>query len=155
MMLKAMVSMMPSKGAARSEWTSLGTHPALFCLTLLPSCSKQVVLPLAPATPFQTHARSIEMISVLVCTKNEEQDLPGCLLSVAWSDDVHVFDSFSTDQTCEIAKRSGAAVHQREFDGYASQKNAGLHSVTFRHPWTLLLDADERVPESLAKELCD
>ena len=44
------------------------------------------------------------MISILILTKNEERDLPGCLASVAWSDDVHVFDSLSTDATAEIAK---------------------------------------------------
>ncbi len=44
------------------------------------------------------------MISVLILTKNEEQDLPGCLASVSWSDDVHVFDSFSTDATVSIAE---------------------------------------------------
>src|SRR5262249_37614154 len=58
-------------------------------------------------------------------------------------------------RTCEIARHFGAAVHQREFDNYASQKNAGLRSVTFRHPWVLLLDADERVPQPLAEELRD
>ena len=48
------------------------------------------------------------MISVLILTKNEEQDLPGCLESVAWSDDVHVYDSGSTDATPAIAARAGA-----------------------------------------------
>ena len=38
------------------------------------------------------------MISVLILTKNEERDLPAALASVAWSDDVHVFDSHSTDR---------------------------------------------------------
>jgi len=33
------------------------------------------------------------MISVLILTYNEEQDLPACLDSVAFSDDIHVFDS--------------------------------------------------------------
>jgi glycosyltransferase involved in cell wall biosynthesis len=95
------------------------------------------------------------MVSILIFTKNEQQDLPGCLESVAWSDDLHVFDSFSTDRTCEIATDSGATVHQREFDNYAAQKNAGLHTVTFRHPWVLLLDADERIPRPLACELLE
>ena len=63
------------------------------------------------------------MISVLILTRNEEQDLPGCLDSVAWSDDVHVFDSFSTDGTVEIARARGATVTEREFDGDATQRN--------------------------------
>ena len=47
-------------------------------------------------------------ISVLILTKNEQLDLPGALASVAWSDDVHVFDSHSTDATAEIAHAAGA-----------------------------------------------
>ena len=58
------------------------------------------------------------MISVLILTRNEQQDLPDCLASVAWSDDVHVLDSFSTDSTVAIAQASGAEVHQRVFDDY-------------------------------------
>ena len=45
------------------------------------------------------------MISVLILTRNEQHDLPGCLASVSWSDDIHVFDSRSTDNTVEIAQR--------------------------------------------------
>lgn len=91
-------------------------------------------------------------VSVLVLTRNEQQDLPGCLASVAWSDDVHVLDSLSTDRTCEIAREAGAQVTQRAFDGYASQRNAGLR-LPYRHPWLLILDADERVPPALAQEM--
>src|SRR6516225_2179202 len=95
------------------------------------------------------------MISVLIFTRNEQQDLPGCLESVAWAEDIHVFDSFSTDRTCEIAAQYGASVHAREFDNYAAQKNAGLHTVAFRNSWVLLLDADERIPQPLARELLE
>lgn len=91
-------------------------------------------------------------ISVLILTKNEEHDLPGCLESVRWSDDVHVLDSFSTDNTVQLALRAGAHVSQRTFDGYASQRNAGL-ALAFKHPWLLILDADERMPSDTAREL--
>jgi glycosyltransferase involved in cell wall biosynthesis len=92
-------------------------------------------------------------ISVLILTRNEERDLPGCLDSVAWCDDVHVFDSLSTDRTVEIARARGARVATRPFDGYASQRNAALHGLPFKHPWVLTVDADERVPAALAREL--
>jgi glycosyltransferase involved in cell wall biosynthesis len=91
------------------------------------------------------------MISVLILTRNEEQDLPGCLASVAWSDDVHVFDSFSTDATPEIARAGGAHLHQRRFDDYATHRNAALQ-VAFIHPWLLILDADERPTPGLCNE---
>jgi glycosyltransferase involved in cell wall biosynthesis len=90
------------------------------------------------------------MISVLILTKNEEQDLPGCLQSVAWSDDVHVYDSFSTDRTLEIARQAGAHVHQRVFDNWAAHQNWGLRNIPFRHEWVLYVDADERVTPELA-----
>lgn len=92
------------------------------------------------------------MISVLILTKNEQQDLPGCLASVAWSDDVHVLDSGSTDQTPDIARQHGVNLSVRPFDGYASQRNAGLAS-SFKHGWVLLLDADERIPPALQAEM--
>ena len=92
-------------------------------------------------------------ISVLILTRNEALDLPGCLRSVAWSDDVHVFDSFSTDETGDIARAAGARVTQRAFDGYAAQRNAALRDVAYRHPWLLILDADERVPPASAEVL--
>jgi glycosyltransferase involved in cell wall biosynthesis len=92
------------------------------------------------------------MISVLILTRNEQLDLPGCLASVAWSDDVHVFDSFSTDATPEMAKAAGAHLHQRVFDDYATHRNAALQ-VAFAHPWVLLLDADERPTPGLCSEI--
>ena len=93
------------------------------------------------------------MISVLILTKNEERDLPGCLASVAWCDDVHVFDSYSSDRTGDLARAAGASVQQRVFDNYAAHRNAALREISFRHPWVLLLDADERIPEGLAREM--
>jgi glycosyltransferase involved in cell wall biosynthesis len=93
------------------------------------------------------------MISVLILTHNEEQDLPAALASVAWCDDVHVFDSFSTDRTVALAKSAGATVTQRAFDNYAAQRNAALDTLPFRHDWIFILDADERVPPELAAEL--
>src|ERR1700678_1040400 len=92
------------------------------------------------------------MISVLVLTKNEQSDLPAALASVAWSDDVHVFDSYSTDVTVEIARAAGAHVHQRIFDDYATHRNAAL-ALPFKHPWVFLLDADERPTPELSAEM--
>lgn len=93
------------------------------------------------------------MISVLILTRNEELDLPDCLASVAWSDDVHVFDSGSTDRTAEIARAAGAHVTLRTFDGYASQRNAALTTLPFKHDWIFILDADERPTPKLAAEM--
>lgn len=89
------------------------------------------------------------MISILILTKNEEQDLPGCLSSVSWCDDIHVFDSLSTDSTIDIARSVNAIVTQRKFDAYSTQRNAALDTLEFKYDWILILDADERVPDLL------
>src|SRR6202162_621389 len=93
------------------------------------------------------------MISVLILTKNEEQDLGGCLESWRWSDDVDVFDSYSTDGTLDIARAAGAHITQRHFDNWSAHQNWGLANIRFRHPWVLYIDADERVPPVLAENL--
>jgi glycosyltransferase involved in cell wall biosynthesis len=89
------------------------------------------------------------VISILILTRNEEQDLSGCLASVAWSDDVHVLDSMSTDRTVEIARENGAQVTARSFDNWAAHQNWALRNVTFRYPWVFYIDADERVTPEL------
>ena len=93
------------------------------------------------------------MISVLVLTKNEEQDLPGCLESVSWSDDIHVYDSLSSDQTVEIAEARGATVTARAFDNWSSHQNWGLANIDFKYPWVFYIDADERMSPELVEQV--
>lgn len=92
------------------------------------------------------------MFSVLILTKNEEANLPSCLDSVSWCDDVVVLDSFSSDRTCGIAAERGARVFQRAFDDFGSQRNHALDHIEFRHRWVFHLDADERFNEALRAE---
>jgi len=93
------------------------------------------------------------MISILILTSNEEINLRTCVESVAFSDDILVFDSGSIDGTLDIAKEKGARVLTRPFDDYGSQRQAALEKGNFKHPWLLVLDADERVDAELAEEL--
>jgi glycosyltransferase involved in cell wall biosynthesis len=90
------------------------------------------------------------MISILVLTLNEENNLPGCLDTVKWSDDIHVLDSHSTDRTVEIAKQYGASLWFRKFDSFAQHQNWALENIPFKHPWVFYFDADERVTPRLA-----
>lgn len=92
-------------------------------------------------------------VSILILTLNEEVNLPDCLQSVKGADDIVVIDSFSEDRTVELARAAGARVIQRAFDHYAAQRNAGLDKVQFKHPWVLMLDADERVTPELWGEV--
>jgi glycosyltransferase involved in cell wall biosynthesis len=92
-------------------------------------------------------------LSVLVLTFNEEINVRRCLKSVAWSDDVVVLDSGSTDRTVAIAESMGARVLQRRFDDFAGQRNWGLEHAGFKHDWVLHLDADEVVPPEMHEEI--
>jgi glycosyltransferase involved in cell wall biosynthesis len=91
-------------------------------------------------------------ISAIVLTKNEEEDLPDCLASLHWADEILVFDSLSTDQTCAIAQQYGARVVQHPFTDFAAQHNAA-HAAA-HYDWTLHIDADERVSPELRDEIC-
>jgi glycosyltransferase involved in cell wall biosynthesis len=99
--------------------------------------------------------------SILVLTKNEEIDLPGCLESVAWSNDIVVYDSFSTDRTRSIATSAGARVVQRAgqdpkiaYGGdEAFHRTWGIREVEYKNPWLFVIDADERLTPEAAAEL--
>jgi len=93
------------------------------------------------------------MISVLILTLNEEANLRRCLESVAWSDDVVVLDSFSTDNTVEIARAAGARIFQRKFDNEQNQRTYSLREIKFKHPWVYNPDADEVTPPELRDEM--
>jgi glycosyltransferase involved in cell wall biosynthesis len=92
-------------------------------------------------------------ISVLILTLNEETNLADCIDSCGWCDDIVVFDSFSTDRTREIANGKNVRFVQRQFDNYAAQRNAALTQVAYKHPWVLMVDADERTPMDLVREM--
>ena len=93
------------------------------------------------------------MISVVIITMNERDNIERCLRSVAFSDDILVVDSGSTDGTCEIARSLGARVMTRPFDHFAGQRNFAIDEGGLRHDWVLHLDADEVVDDQLAAEL--
>ncbi len=90
-------------------------------------------------------------LSVIITTYNEEVNIAECIESAIWADEILVVDSHSTDRTTEIAARYPVQILQREYYGSAAQKNWSLERVT--HDWVLILDADERVSEPLAKEI--
>ena len=92
-------------------------------------------------------------VSVFIMTKNEHKDLPGCLDSVSWCDDVHVFDSMSTDDTVAIAEQRGATVTRRPFDDESTHQNWGLLNIRFKYAWVFKLDADERMTPELVDEV--
>ena len=93
-------------------------------------------------------------ISVLIPAKNESSNISACLKSVEWAGEVIVVDSNSQDGTIELAQQLGASVVQFKYElGGLKKKNWALQTVKFRYPWVLILDADERITEELAREI--
>jgi (heptosyl)LPS beta-1,4-glucosyltransferase len=90
-------------------------------------------------------------ISAVVLTKNEEENIGPCLDSLKWADETIVLDSLSDDSTVELARAMGARVHQRRFESYPVQRNAALELAS--KDWVFFVDADERIPAELAKEI--
>jgi len=92
-------------------------------------------------------------VSIFIQTLNEEANLPGLLDSVAWSDDIVVLDSLSTDGTEEIARDRGCRWFARAFDGRGNHQNWAMEHISFRYPWVFYLDADERMTPELREEI--
>jgi glycosyltransferase involved in cell wall biosynthesis len=80
-------------------------------------------------------------LSVCIITYNEAHNLPRCLASVAFADEIIVVDSLSTDNTVAIAQQAGCRVVQQPFLGHVAQKNLALQQASYA--WVLCLDADE------------
>ena len=88
-------------------------------------------------------------LSAVIITFNEEQNIERCIKSVKEvADEIIVLDSFSTDQTVNIARSSGAVVYQEKFRGYIGQKNLAIQLASY--DYVLSLDADEALDEELA-----
>jgi len=81
------------------------------------------------------------LLSVCIITYNEEENLPRCLASVAFADEIVVVDSLSTDRTVDIARQAGCRVISQAFLGYVGQKNCAVRHAAYQ--WVLCLDADE------------
>lgn len=93
-------------------------------------------------------------ITAIVLTRNEEQNLPDCLRSLAgFARRVVVVDSGSTDATRAIAREAGADVLEHPFETYARQFNWALDNAGVDTAWCLRLDADERLTPALCTEL--
>jgi glycosyltransferase involved in cell wall biosynthesis len=91
------------------------------------------------------------MISVTIITKNEESNIARCITSALWADEIIVIDAHSTDRTREIARSFGAKVIEREWEGFALQKEFALLQASCE--WVLSLDADEEVTAGLKSEI--
>lgn len=93
-------------------------------------------------------------LSVIIPVKNEAANLPRCLKSIAWADEIFVVDSQSGDETVAIAEKAGARLVQFHFNGtWPKKKNWALENLPFSHEWVLIIDADEVLPNEAEAEI--
>jgi glycosyltransferase involved in cell wall biosynthesis len=90
-------------------------------------------------------------ISAVLIVYNESHSLPATLGKLQWCDEIVVVDSGSTDHTVDICLSYGCKVLQREFDGYASQKQYAVDQAS--NNWVLSIDADEVLSDGLVEEI--
>ncbi len=102
-------------------------------------------------TVIDTKAHDREKITAIIPAYNEAHNIREVLESVSFADEIMVVDSYSTDNTVEIAREYTDFIIQREYKYSASQKNWAIPQAT--HKWILLVDADERVTPELKEEL--
>lgn len=101
-------------------------------------------MPATPSPAGSTRARRRHpVVSACLIVKNEEDNLPACLRSLAnVADELVVYDTGSTDRTVAVARAEGARVFQGEWhDDFARARNASLAHC--RGDWVIWLDADE------------
>ena len=86
-------------------------------------------------------------LSAVIIAKNAARQLPECLESLAFCDEILVVDSGSDDGTVALAQSRGARVIQSEWRGFGPQKRYAVEQAA--HDWVLCVDADERVSPEL------
>lgn len=90
-------------------------------------------------------------LSALVVARNEEAQLGECLAGLAFADEIVVVLDRSTDRSKEIALAARARVIEGAWPIEGERRRAGVEAC--QGPWILEIDADERVPEALAREV--
>ena len=94
-------------------------------------------------------------LSVLIATRNEEDNISKCLVPLYdWADEILIVDSQSQDKTVEIAESFGATVLQFHYKGgWPKKRQWALDTYAFRNDWILLLDADEVLLDGIKEEI--
>lgn len=89
-------------------------------------------------------------ISVVLITLNEAHYLRDTLDNLKnFAKEVFIIDSFSTDNTVDIALEYGVNISQRKFKGFGDQWNFALKHSNIKTKWTMKLDPDERITQDL------
>jgi glycosyltransferase involved in cell wall biosynthesis len=92
------------------------------------------------------------VISVTILTKNSRKYLSEVLTALKCFDEIIIYDTGSTDDTLEIARKfPNASIYQDEFIGFGPTHNKA--SSIAKNDWILSIDSDEVVTTEMASEI--
>jgi len=85
-------------------------------------------------------------ITAIILTYNEELHIARCINSLRnVADKIYVIDSFSTDNTLQIAEKFGLEIRQNKFVNQAVQFNWAIDNCNIQTDWIIRIDADEYI----------
>lgn len=95
-------------------------------------------------------------VAVVMITLNEGHNMAAALENLrGWAQEVFIVDSYSKDDTVDIALEHSAHVVQRPFRGFGDQWNFAMSQLPIKAPWTMKLDPDERLTDEIKRNLAD
>lgn len=95
-------------------------------------------------------------VAVVMITLNEGHNMNAVMENLrGWAQEVFIVDSYSKDDTVDIALTHGAHVVQRQFRGFGDQWNFAISHLPINAPWTMKLDPDERLTDMLKTNLAE
>ena len=100
---------------------------------------------------YSWQGKNVNNISVLIITRNEEDNIRQCLDTVSWASEIIVVDSHSSDSTVRICREYTDKVFDNKFIDFSAQKNYALSKSS--NDWVLFVDADERITSELKEEI--
>ena len=93
-------------------------------------------------------------LAVVMISLNEAHNMAEVLENLrGFAQEVFLVDSYSSDETVDIARAHGVDVVHRKFQGFGDQWNFAMRELPISAPWTMKLDPDERLTEELKRSI--
>ena len=90
-------------------------------------------------------------ISVIILTRNVENEIVPALVSAQFADEIIIVDTGSTDNTLDICRKYQVKIIHSPGNNFSKWRNDGAKEA--KGDWLLYLDSDERIPLKLAEEI--
>ena len=92
-------------------------------------------------------------LTIIILTKHEENNIEKCIRSLdGLAERIIVVDSFSDDNTKDLALSLNADVYENKFISHSNQFNWALKNCNITSEWIFRIDADEEMTAGLVEE---